>query len=263
MAGSAGFGAPAEAYDRFVGRYGAALAAGLIGLAGVRPGMRVLDVGCGPGALTVQLDDHVGANGHVAAVEPSEGFAAACRERVPAADVRVAPAEALPFPDGSFDAALCQLVVNFMADAEAGVREMARVVRPGGAVAACVWDYAGGMTMLRAFWDAAREVDLERASRADEGVVMPWCRGGDLEALWRTAGLRDTHGATLDVAADYDDFDDLWSPLPAGVGPAGAWCASLDSEHQAALKDALRRRLDVADGPFTLPARAWAVVGRA
>ena len=263
MAGSAGFGAPAEAYDRFVGRYGAALAAGLIGLAGVRPGMRVLDVGCGPGALTVQLDDRVGANGHVAAVEPSEGFAAACRERVPAADVRVAPAEALPFPDGSFDAALCQLVVNFMADAEAGVREMARVVRPGGAVAACVWDYAGGMTMLRAFWDAAREVDLEGASRADEGVVMPWCREGDLEALWRTAGLRDVRGATLDVEADYADFDDLWSPLPWGVGPAGAWCASLDLEHQAAVKDALRRRLDIGDGPFTLPARAWAVVGRA
>jgi SAM-dependent methyltransferase len=263
MARPAGFGAPAEAYDRFIGRYGPALGVQLNDLAGVRPGMRVLDVGCGPGALTRALHDRVGANGRVAAVEPSEGFAAACRERVPAADVRVASAEALPFPDGSFDAALSQLVVNFMADAEAGVREMARVTGPGGVVAACVWDYAGGMTLLRAFWDAAREVDLESASRADEGVAMPWCREGDLQVLWRTAGLRDVRGATLDVEAAYDDFHDLWSPLPAGVGPAGAWCASLDPERQAVLKDTLRRRLDVGDGPFTLPARAWAVTGRA
>ena len=188
MARPAGFGAPAEAYDRFVGRYGPALAAGLIGLAGVGPGMRVLDVGCGPGALTRALHDRVGADGRVAAVEPSEGFAAACRERVPEADVRVAAAEALPFPDGSFDAALSQLVVNFMADARGGGARDGACHGAGGVVAACVWDYAGGMTLLRAFWDAAREVDLEGASRADEGVVMPWCREGDLQALWRTAG---------------------------------------------------------------------------
>ena len=263
MTGATGFGAPAEAYDRFVGRYGPALAVELIGLADVAPGMRALDVGCGPGALTRALAERVGAGGAVAAVDPSEGFAAACRARVPEADVRVAAAEALPFPDGSFDAVLSQLVVNFMADAEAGVREMARVAQPGGAVAGCVWDYAGGMTLLRAFWDAAREVDPVGAGRADEGVAMPWCREGDLEGLWSAAGLGDVRGTALEVEAAYEDFDDLWSPLPAGVGPAGAWCASLTPEHREALKAALRRRLDVGDGPFSLTARAWAVVGRA
>jgi hypothetical protein len=153
------------------------------------------------------------------------------------------------------------LVVNFMADAEAGVREMARVARPGGAVAACVWDYAGGMTLLRAFWDAAREVDAEGAARADEGVVMPWCREGGLETLWRSAGLRDVRSATLDVEAAYTDFDDLWAPFPTGVGPAGAWCATLDPERREALRRAFRRILDPPEGPFALNARAWAVSG--
>ncbi|HMO00099.1 MAG TPA: methyltransferase domain-containing protein [Miltoncostaeaceae bacterium] len=263
MTGATGFGAPADAYDRFVGRYGPALAAELVALAGVAPGMRALDVGCGPGALTRAVSDRVGPNGRVAAVDPSEGFAAACRARVPEAEVRVAPAEALPFRDGSFDVVAAQLVVNFMADAEAGVREMARVARPGGVVAACVWDYAGGMTLLRAFWDAAREVEPQAASRADEGVAMPWCREGDLDALWTAAGLVDVRGASVRVNAAYDDFEDLWTPLPAGVGPAGAWCAGLAPEPRAAVKEALRRRLDVADGPFVLPARAWAVVGTA
>lgn len=263
MTGAAGFGAPPEAYDRFVGRYGPPLAAQLIGLAGVGPGMRALDVGCGPGALTRALSDRVGSNGRVAAVDPSEGFAAACRARVPGADVHVAPAEALPFPAGSFDVVGAQLVVNFMADPEAGVREMARVARPGGVVAACVWDYAGGMTLLRAFWDAAREVEPEAASRADEGVAMRWCREGDLDALWIAAGLEDVTGSAIQVDAGYEDFDDLWSPLPAGVGPAGAWCAGLAPQPRAAVKEALRRRLDVGDGPFTLTARAWAVVGTA
>lgn len=260
MTGAETFRASADAYDRLVGRYGALLAAELIGFARIEPGMRALDVGCGPGALTAALVERLGA-ASVCAADPSEPFARACRARLPGVEVAVARAEALPFADRAFDATLSQLVVNFMRDPEAGVREMARVTRPGGMVASCVWDYAGGMTLLRAFWDAAREVDPERAAAADEGVVMRWCADGELAELWRAAGLRDVRFDQLVVRAGYADFEDLWSPLPTGVAPSGAFCKALDDVRRAALRDAYRRRLGVGDAPFELTARAWAVVG--
>jgi SAM-dependent methyltransferase len=254
------FRASADAYDRHVGRYASQLASALIGFAGVERGMRALDVGCGPGALTAALAERLGA-ADVQAVDPSEPFVAACRERQPGVEVVAAAAEELPYGDDTFDAALSQLVVNFMREAEIGVREMARVTRPGGVVASCVWDYAGEMTLLRAFWDAAREIDPERAGAADEGVVMRWCGDGELAGLWRAVGLRDVRSGSLVVSAGYGDFEDLWSPLPTGIAPSGAFCTSLDADRRAALHDAYRDRLGVGDGPFELTARAWAVTG--
>ncbi|MGB2711790.1 MAG: methyltransferase domain-containing protein [Conexibacter sp.] len=260
MSGVESFRGSAEAYDRHVGRYGSQLASALIAFAQVAPAMRVLDVGCGPGALTAVLAERVGAAG-VCGVDPSEAFVRACRERVPGAEVVVGSAEGLPFANASFDAALSQLVLNFLDDAEAGVREMARVTRPGGIVASCVWDYAGEMTLLRAFWDAARDVSPKRGAAADEGVVMRWCRDGELAELWHAVGLSDVRFRPLVVRAAYADFEDLWSPLTTGVAPSGAFCASLDDAGRAALHDAYRRRLDVTSGPFELTARAWAVAG--
>src|SRR6478609_8968774 len=156
------FKSSAEAYNRFVGRYGPPLAEGPIGFAWIGSG-RARDVGCGPGALTASLAARLGA-GNVAAADPSEPFVEACRARLPGVEVVLAPAESLPFGDDAFDAALSQLVVNFMADPLVGVREMARVTRPGGIVASCVWDYAGEMTLLHTYWAAAREVDPERGA---------------------------------------------------------------------------------------------------
>lgn len=254
------FFASAEAYRRFVGRYSEALANALVGFARVEPGMRALDVGCGPGGLAAVLAERVGA-ANVSAVDPSEPFVEACRARLPAADVRVAGAEELPFSADSFEAVLSQLVVNFMDDPEQGVREMARVARRGGIVASCVWDYGEGMTLLRAFWDAAHEVEPERAAGADEST-MRWCGEGELAELWRSAGLEDVRFGPLVVSARYEDFDDLWSPFPTGIGPAGAFVKSLDEEKRDALREALRRRLGVGDAPFELSARAWAVAGR-
>jgi SAM-dependent methyltransferase len=258
---AATFLAPAELYDAHVGRYGAELAAGLIAAAGVPAEGRALDVGCGPGALTRVLAERLGPE-RVAAAEPSEPFATACAERIPGADVRVASAEDLPFADGTFDAVVSQLVVNFVPDQERAIAEMARVARPGGLVAASVWDYAGGMTLLRAFWDAALVVDPEGATPLDEGTRFPVCSEAGLRALWEGAGLREIRTGALTASASYDSLADLWRPLERGVGPSGAYAASLPADRRAALRDELGRRLGAGEAPFTLDARAWWVAGR-
>jgi ubiquinone/menaquinone biosynthesis C-methylase UbiE len=253
------FAASRGAYDAYMGRYADLLAPRLIAFAGVQPGDRVLDVGCGPGSLTEALAEVVGAE-QVAAAEPSEPFAAAAAERVPAADVQVGAAESLPWPVGTFDVALAQLVVNFMSDADVGVAEMRRVVRPGGTVASCTWDYSDGMTMLRTFFDAALSLDPETP---DEARTMRYIDPDSLRELWLRAGLEAVENDTLVVEVSYRDFADFWEPFTAGVGPAGAYTLSLDSDRRAALREECRRRLGDPEGGFTLSAKAWAVKGRA
>jgi SAM-dependent methyltransferase len=253
------FATSREAYDAFMGRYADLLAPRLIAFAGVQPGDRVLDVGCGPGSLTEPLAELVGPE-HVAALDPSEPFAAANAERVPGADVQVGGAESLPWPADSFDAALAQLVVNFMSDANAGIAEMRRVVHPGGIVAACTWDYSGGMTMLRTFWDAALSLDPETP---DEARTMHYNDPDELQELWLRAGIEAVETDALVVEASYRDFDDYWDPFTRGVGPAGAYTSSLDPDRRAALREECRRRLGNPDAAFTLSATAWAVKGRA
>ena len=257
--GAATFRASTDLYGRFVGRYAPPLSAALIEAVGIEAGSRLLDVGCGPGGLAMALADVVGTE-NVVAVDPSEPFAETCRTRLPGADVRVAAAEELPFPDDSFDGACAQLVVNFMSDAERGVGEMKRVVRPGGAVAACTWDYADGMTMLRAFWDGALDVDPDAP---DEARTMSYCSERELSELWLRGGLHDVDTGALVVEAAYDDFDDYWAPFPTGLAPSGAYCASLDAERREALRLAVFRRLGEPAGAFTLTARAWFARGSA
>lgn len=259
--GAATFRSATDMYGRFVGRYAPGLATALIEAVGVKPDSRVLDVGCGPGGLALEVAKIVGEE-NVAAVDPSQGFVSVARARLPSADVRVAAAEELPFEEDSFDAAFAQLVVNFMTDAQRGVGEMKRVVKPGGSVAACTWDYRDQMTMLRTFWDAAHEVVSEEADRADEAATMGYSTLEDLTGLWRTVGLEDVRGGELWVTVGYEGFDDLWAPLPSGIGPAGAFCASLEPEQQKELRAAWARRLGNPEGPFELSARAWYAAGR-
>lgn len=259
--GAVTFRTSAEAYDRHIGRYGPALALALIEAANVSTGQRALDVGCGPGALTAALCRVLGPD-HVTAIDPSEPFVEACARRRPGVDVHVGSAEALPFADDSFDVSLAQLVVNFMSDPRAGVGEMSRVTRPGGVVAAAVWDYAGEMTLLRRFWDAAERIDPDAAHR-DEGRSMPYCTPSELVDLWRDAGLGEPTTSTIVVDAEYVGFEDLWQSLEHGSGPSTAHVASLPRERRAQLRDELRRRLDVGEEPFRLTARAWSVVGTA
>jgi SAM-dependent methyltransferase len=250
------FDVAAGAYDRFMGRYSGGLAPQLADLAGVSAGRSALDVGCGPGALTAELVARLGPDS-VVAVDPSEPFVAATRQRNPGVDVRSAVAEALPFDDDTFDIALAQLVVHFMADPVAGVGEMARVTRPGGVVAACVWDHAGERSPLSAFWRAARELDP--AARDESGLAG--ARAGHLAELFSAAGLHEVRDTELGVSVRHDSFEEWWEPFTLGVGPAGAYLGQLDP----AARDAVRERCRELLGPppITITARTWAARGLA
>jgi SAM-dependent methyltransferase len=250
------FTVAAEAYDRFMGRYSDPLAPLLADFAGVESGQQVLDVGCGPGALTAELVRRLGANA-VSAVDPSEPFVAAARERYPGVTVERAPAEELPFEDRAFDAALAQLVVHFMRDPVAGLREMARVTRPGGVVAACVWDHAGDQGPLSFFWSVVRELD---PASQGEGLLAG-TRRGHLEELFLEAGLENIDGAELRVAVEHTTLEDWWDPYTLGVGPAGSYVAGLAPEEVERLRETCRARLP--EPPFRLDALAWAAHGRA
>lgn len=248
------FDVAADAYDQFMGRYSRLLSPQLADFAGVHNGQRVLDVGCGPGALTAVLVERVGSS-NVSAVDPSEPFVAAVRARHPGVDVRNASAEDLPFADGTFDAAIAQLVVHFMSDPAAGLAEMARVTRRGGVVAACVWDHAGGHGPLSIFWQAARELD----PGVEDESHLAGAREGHLAELFEAAGLRQVGSTAISASLEHQRFEEWWEPYTRGVGPAGAYAAGLDPARQGALRE--RCRLLLPEPPFVLTSRAWTARG--
>ena len=249
------FQVAAESYDRFMGRFSTQLAPQLADFAGVRDQRRVLDVGCGPGALTVELVRRLG-EGAVSAIDPSEPFVAAARDRHPGVDVQLAPAEHIPFADCVFDAALAQLVVHFMTDPVAGLREMSRVTVTDGVVAACVWDHAGERTPLATFWQAARELDPD--VRDESGLAG--AREGHLGELLEEAGLTSIEETTLVASLRFAGFDDWWEPFTLGVGPAGAYAQALEAPAREELHARCRGLFPT--GPFTLDSVAWAARGR-
>jgi SAM-dependent methyltransferase len=246
-----GFNVTGDAYDRFMGRYSRLLAPQLADFAGVSAGERALDVGSGPGALTAVLVERLGAQ-DVTAVDPSAPFVDALRERLPGVEASQAPAEDLPFGDGEFDVALAQLVVHFMQDPVAGLREMARVTKPGGVVAACVWDHAGERTPLAVFWTAAR--DLDPGARDESGLAG--AREGHLGELMREAGLTEIEETLLEVPFGPATFDEWWEPFMLGIGPAGEYATSLEPGALAALRDRARELL-----PEAPRACAWTARG--
>jgi ubiquinone/menaquinone biosynthesis C-methylase UbiE len=215
----------------------------------------VLDVGCGPGALTGELVRRLGADA-VCAVDPSESCVEAVRSRHPGIEAQRAAAEHLPYDDQAFDVALAQLVVHFMAEPVAGLREMARVTAPGGTVAACVWDHAGGKGPLSLFWEAARELDADvedESERAGTGR-------GQLAELLSQAGVREIEDGELFVEVEQASFEDWWEPFTLGVGPAGSFVARLDPARRERLRDLCEERLP--SPPFVVSAKAWAARGQ-
>lgn len=247
------FQVSADAYARFMGRYADPLAVGfadLLGVSGAR-GRPALDVGCGPGALTAVLADRLGPEA-VTAVDPSEPFVAAARERFPRSDVRLAGAEALPFADGAFDVTAAQLVVHFMTDPVAGLAEMGRVTRPGGVVGACVWDFAGERGPLSLFWRVVRGLD----PGATDESGLAGARAGHLVELFEAAGLAGATEHELTVRVGYLSAQDWWAPYELGVGPAGAYVAALGPADRAELR--ARCTAELPAGPFEIAATAWA-----
>jgi SAM-dependent methyltransferase len=246
------FDVSAEAYGQFMGRFSEPLGALFVDRAGLPAQGRVLDVGCGPGALTARLIDRYDVSS-VAAIDPSASFVEATRDRLPGVDVRQGVVEALPYDDDSFDAALAQLVVHFMSDPVAGLREMGRVTRPGGVVAACVWDHAGGGSPLSLFWDVAQDLDPGAPHEAD----LPGTRDGQLAELAEAAGLHDIESSALEVHVPFTSYDEWWAPYLLGVGPLGAYVATLDDDRRRELFARCVERLP--DPPFEQAAVAWCV----
>jgi SAM-dependent methyltransferase len=249
------FNVPAEAYARFMGRFSEPLAVRFAALAEVRESQKVLDVGCGPGALTAQLVERVGADA-VSAIDPSDTFVAAVRSRFPEVDVRSGSAEHLPFSDDSFDLCLAQLVVHFMTDPVSGLSEMARVTRPGGVVAACVWDTSGNGGPLDAFWRAVKDIDPDAQNESQ----LAGAREGHLAELCEEAGLKDIDPTSLTVIVRFPTFADWWEPFTLGVGPAGAHVSQLDAGQRVVLRARCEQLLPRA--PFEIAASAWCVRAR-
>ena len=245
-------------YERYVGRWSRRIAPEFLSWLAIPAGRRWLDVGCGTGALCAAIVDRCSPSS-VAGVEPSEGFLETAKESLAdRATLHQGSAAAIPFGDASADVVVSGLVLNFVPDPRAGLREMARVTAGGGMIGAYVWDYAGKMELMRYFWDAAVELD-PGAAKLDEGLRFPLCRPEALEELFASTGLQDVEVKPIDIPTPFASFDDYWEPFLGGQGPAPAYAMSLDEAARARLRNRIRERLPVAgDGSISLTARAWA-----
>jgi SAM-dependent methyltransferase len=250
------FNVPGDAYDKFMGRFSVPLAGKFIELLDPQPRQIALDVGSGPGAMTSLLVERLG-DAAVSAIDPSEPFVEALHARFPGVDVTLGSAEALPYPNDTFDLAVAQLVVHFMSDPVAALREMARVTKPGGIVAACVWDEGEGKGPIAPFWRAVYESDPTYPNES----LRAGTTDGDLVRLFGEAGLGSVERAVLSVSVQFETFDEWWNPYTLGVGPAGAYFASLDVQRQDELRALCAAKLPATD--FTIDAIAWTALGRA
>jgi SAM-dependent methyltransferase len=252
------------AYERFLGRWSRLLAGPFAEFARPPTHGRVLDVGCGTGSLALALANR-GAPDRVAAIDIAAPYIAFARSRPESTGIGFAVGDAsrLPCADGSFAAAMAQLSLNFVPDAAQAVREMRRVVRPRGVVAAAVWDFRGGLVFQRLFWDTASGVDPVAGAARDRLFSGPLALPDGLPALWRDTGLATVERGSITIRMEYADFADYWEPLLGGQGPVGAYVGGLPAEGRREIEDRVRAAFlsGAPDGPRSLTATAWAVRG--
>jgi SAM-dependent methyltransferase len=246
-------------YEQYVGRWSRRVAPPFLAWLNIPAGRRWLDVGCGTGALCAAILDRCSPSSAIG-VEPSEGFLKTAKENLAGrAELHQGSATAIPLGDASVDVVVSGLVLNFVPDQSAALKEMARVTSDKGTIAAYVWDYAGKMELMRHFWDAAVALD-PGAAKLDEGPRFPLCKPQALEQLFTSAGLKSIEVKLIDIPTPFEDFDDYWKPFLGGQGPAPAYAMALDEAARARLRDRIRERLPTrADGSISLTARAWAV----
>lgn len=260
--GSADLWASGDDYESYVGRWSRLVSRDFLTWLAMTPGSRWLDVGCGTGALSLGILN-TQAPRTVHGIDSSTGYIAYVQTQIQdeRATFTVGDAQALPADDAAYDAAISGLVLNFVPDPGLAIREMARVTRPDGTVAAYVWDYAGEMQMMRHFWDAAAALD-PAARDLDQGRRFPLCNPEALESVFRAAGLANVTTRAIDVPTDFRSFDDYWSPFLGGQGSAPGYVMSLDDEQRGELRDRIHSSLPIAaDGSIHLTARAWAARG--
>jgi trans-aconitate methyltransferase len=253
----------ARAYEQYVGRWSRKVATEFLHWLAPARGLAWADVGCGTGALAAAILEACEPSS-IRGIDSSEAFASQARQRIADPRVRFDTGDAtrLPWAPTDSDLTVSGLVLNFIRDHETAMREMVRVTKPGGRVAAYVWDYAGGMQMMRHFWDAAIAVSPDDA-KLDQAERFPLCQPDPLKALFERNGLKSVTVRAIEIPTVFQDFDDYWTPFLGKTGAAPTYLASVNDDVRERIRLHLMSRLAPNDvGPIGLTARAWAVQGR-
>lgn len=250
-----------DAYEHYVGRWSRDVAPLFLSWLNIPVGQRWLDIGCGTGALCAAIVDQCFPSSLVG-VEPSAKFLEVARDKLKgSASFHIGDASSIPLGDGSIDAVVSGLVLNFLPDPVAALSEMSRVAVRGATIGAYVWDYAEKMELIRFFWDSAVDLDPE-AAKFDEGPRFPLCHPKALEELFTSMHLRKVEVESIQIPTPFVNFDDYWSPFLGGQGPAPSYALSLSEESRIQLRDRIKEQLPIAaDGSISLTARVWAVRG--
>jgi SAM-dependent methyltransferase len=249
-----------DAYENYMGRWSQKVAPLFLHWLDAPAGSSWVDIGCGTGGLT-ELIARTCKPSSVFGIDTAEGFIEVARSRVKDAEFLVGSADDLEFTSDSIDYAVSGLVLNFVPDPYAAIKEMVRVVCPGGSVALYVWDYAGHMQIMRYFFDTAITFDA-RSAEFDDGIKAPICRPLALKEAFGSAGLTDVSVNALDITTPFENFDDYWAPFLGGVGSAPKYCVSLEDSVRDKIKEAIKEKLPAGpDGEILLAARAWAIRG--